>query len=64
MTMTRYLVFTKYDDGLDAGLAQLEPLDSRLAGNHRLDAVRGTCARSSARRRPPPSITAEPPRTR
>jgi predicted RNA polymerase sigma factor len=27
--------------GPAAGLAQLEPLDSRLAGHHRLDAVRG-----------------------
>jgi RNA polymerase sigma factor (sigma-70 family) len=34
-------VATAMVHGPAAGLAQLEPLDSRLAGNHRLDAVRG-----------------------
>jgi RNA polymerase sigma factor (sigma-70 family) len=34
-------VATAMVHGPAAGLAQLEPLDSRLVGNHRLDAVRG-----------------------
>jgi predicted RNA polymerase sigma factor len=34
-------VATAMVHGPAAGLAQLEPLDPRLAGNHRLDAVRG-----------------------